>query len=111
MLRRLENKRLADYELVPKECNNYWYFFRVCIQSLLVLVLLGILLGCTKIEYVKDRSSITVISAVLEECIATPVGYVGSTNISLAKGYIQSTESLFICKGIAREIQLLNKEE
>lgn len=75
--------------------------------SLKVLILISVLIflaGCTTPVYIDSGSATAqgkTIKAVLSDCIGQQVGKVGSTNLSLAKAYIGSTEGLLVCQEIS----------
>lgn len=89
----------------PNKRYNSYYFCLVVKVALLLLTLIFIL-GCTPtyIDSGSSKAQSRTIKAVLSECVAQEVGKVGNTNLSLAKGYIRSSEGLLICQGISQEI-------
>lgn len=85
---------------------DYRGLLSLLIKVVLVLIVLNCLLGCTSTT-VEDSSSqlqATSIKAVLTQCINAPVGEVGDTNLSLAKGYVRSTQSLLICQEVSLSV-------
>ncbi|MGL5262081.1 MAG: hypothetical protein ACRC9P_06835 [Bacteroides sp.] len=82
----------------------------------LILITLFCLLGCstTYIDTDSSEQQAKTISAVLSECVEQPKGTVGNTNMSLAKAYMRSTESLVMCqeisKGVIDGLNNLHKE-
>lgn len=98
-----------ELELVSKEQEEYIeksYITRVLLGIALVLVALGVLLGCSTsyIDTDTSTSQAKAVSAVLSECVAQPMGIVGDTNLSLVRAYINSTESLIVCQEISQGV-------
>lgn len=95
-------------------CNVYLWSL-----SLKVLILISVLIflaGCTTPVYIDSGSATAqgkTIKAVLSECVGQQVGKVGTTNLSLAKAYIGSTEGLLVCQEISLGIiqSIDDKEE
>lgn len=98
-----------ELELVSKEQEEYIeksYITRVLLGIALVLVALGVLVGCSTsyIDTDTSTSQAKAVSAVLSECVAQPMGIVGDTNLSLVRAYINSTESLIVCQEISQGV-------
>lgn len=98
-----------ELEIVSKEQEEYIeksYITRVLLGIALVLVALGVLLGCSTsyIDTDTSTSQAKAVSAVLSECVAQPMGIVGDTNLSLVRAYINSTESLIVCQEISQGV-------
>lgn len=98
-----------ELELVSKEQEEYIeksYITRVLLGIALVLIALGVLLGCSTsyIDTDTSTSQAKAVSAVLSECVAQPMGIVGDTNLSLVRAYINSTESLIVCQEISQGV-------
>ena len=98
-----------ELELVSKEQEEYIeksYITRVLLGIALVLIALGVLVGCSTsyIDTDTSTSQAKAVSAVLSECVAQPMGIVGDTNLSLVRAYINSTESLIVCQEISQGV-------
>lgn len=91
------------------------FWFCLLVKLFILIVTLIFIAGCinpTVIDSGSGKAQARTIKAVLSDCVAQPVGQVGSTNKSLATGYIRSTESLFICQEISLGIiQGLNNDK
>lgn len=105
-----------ELEQVSKEKEEYIgksYITRVLLSIALVLIALGVLVGCST-SYIDTDTSVAqakAVSAVLSECVSQPMGIVGDTNLSLVRAYINSTESLIVCQEISQGvIDGLNKQ-
>lgn len=86
--------------------NDELFFKSMGFKLGLLLILMFLITACSSVEYLHTGNEIqsSSIKAVLSHCVDAPVGYVGSTNLSLSKAYLDTMESLDVCKGISKEV-------